>query len=461
MRAAIAWLALAALAPACSAIVSSENNAPACEVTPGAPDPCPTGSLCVGDVMAGSTLRGTCRSGCVPEVCDGLDNDCDTKVDEDPTFDADGDTYTWCGSGSRARIDCNDGNPAVHPYDAVTMMPVDVCDGIDNDCDGVVDENACPMGQFCSTAHRCYFPGDCTVPEGAGCGPMLFCDLAMMPTARCTIVPTTGCLAMPGSCPAGQRCDPAMNRCQPLAPLGALCGTDGDCASGACFEAAALSYTGSASGRVCSAPCCATADCGGGVCRVTALGGRGCVPATTDAPGACGDNRDCAQGICHASAAVTTGGSPHLRTVCAPGTPQTLDHCSTSLCVFGFCAQCNSGTCLSNGCAISCTGGAECASGICVSGLCRDPCRTSAECPTEQRCGLLSHNSDRIQGCVFRQRGLSSAGSHCGTATDCVDNYCNGAGRCSAVCCTDADCGSDVCRPVNNGGWEMRCVPRG
>ena len=66
------------------------------------------------------------------EVCDGLDNDCDGDVDEG--FDADGDGYTTCGG------DCDDDNPAVNL--AATEGPFEdpTCsDGLDNDCDGRID----------------------------------------------------------------------------------------------------------------------------------------------------------------------------------------------------------------------------------------------------------------------------------------------------------------------------------
>ena len=82
------------------------------------------------------------------EVCDGLDNDCDGSTDEGvkSTFyrDADGDGYgdasltTQACSAPTGYVsdpnDCNDNNVNINPG------ATEVCDGIDNDCDGSVDE---------------------------------------------------------------------------------------------------------------------------------------------------------------------------------------------------------------------------------------------------------------------------------------------------------------------------------
>ncbi len=75
-----------------------------------------------------------------PEICDGLDNDCNehTAIDVgSECYDDDGDGYCEvppCLNTSNTEIDCDDTNHEIHPY------AEEVCDNVDQDCDTVIDE---------------------------------------------------------------------------------------------------------------------------------------------------------------------------------------------------------------------------------------------------------------------------------------------------------------------------------
>ncbi len=92
---------------------------------------------------------GQCSNVTLPraEQCDGTDDDCDGLVDNG-MFDRDLDTFVSCALCANRPVtdggacDCNDMDPAVKPG------APEVCDGIDNNCDMVIDGNdtACYSG---------------------------------------------------------------------------------------------------------------------------------------------------------------------------------------------------------------------------------------------------------------------------------------------------------------------------
>ncbi len=108
------------------------------------------------------------------EVCDGIDNNCDGTIDESGDLfyvDADGDGFgddnlpqvSGCGltiGYSSINGDCDDTDPLVNP------AATEICDGIDNNCDGTIDESG---DLFYVDADGDGF-GDDNVPLVPGCG---------------------------------------------------------------------------------------------------------------------------------------------------------------------------------------------------------------------------------------------------------------------------------------------------
>ena len=101
------------------------------------------------------------------EKCDGIDNNCNSEVDEALGVLA-------CGKGACAHTvaACLDGKAQVcDPFEGISP---EVCDSVDNDCNGLTDEglgwSACGLGVCQHTVSSCQdgVPVDCDPFEGAG-----------------------------------------------------------------------------------------------------------------------------------------------------------------------------------------------------------------------------------------------------------------------------------------------------
>ncbi|MCB9611814.1 MAG: putative metal-binding motif-containing protein [Sandaracinus sp.] len=161
----------------CVANVCTSTTAPCDDTCDEGTDTCEGGCPDAdGDGAADATCGGTdCddadadRYPGALEVCDLVDDDCDPTTFGDVDADGDSEVPSRCCNGERCGTDCDD--------DTIARRggQIEVCDGLDNDCDDVVDELATAVPWYPDTDGDGFGDGD-GVPT-TSCAPVVGASL--------------------------------------------------------------------------------------------------------------------------------------------------------------------------------------------------------------------------------------------------------------------------------------------
>jgi hypothetical protein len=312
---------------------------------------CPNGLDCV---QVGTPM---------PEVCNGLDDDCDAIVDEMDEVSM---------NDSRFKMDSNgDGVPdcmVAPPFDTCKLGTPE-CKGGMFECVGVLpspnpngcgqtDCNGNPIND-CPPGSTCYM-GNCDTPCADGefpCPGGFICDRSVMP-ALC--VPDQ-CAKL--NCPAGQNCvlDSTTNKFVCVDPCaGRDCGTGKRCVNGSCVDDSCRTF-GCPDGQICVGD--------PGMCQMDPCFGL-----------ECDSSQYCSNGMCVSLCPTCMKGEHCVDGVCQ------ADPCSGVNCSAGkVCMVSNGvGMCVADVCAgTQCGQDQTCCGGACIN----DPCQ-KVKCPAGIACAL-------------------------------------------------------------------------
>jgi hypothetical protein len=376
-------------------------------------------------------------------ACEGLDDDCDGEIDEN--YDVDSDTYSVCSDDPLVR-DCNDNAATVHPNAPELCGTAGTGNGVDDNCNGYIDETCTP----CDTTDN---DGDGFTECQGDCNDT---QVTVKPTASevCDGFDTDCNSFTVDNCDVSDQCNWPGNPdvCKDDLECGCVLGTNGQCTGNyRCASFCEGSFTGPI-----GAGCTATQACmyrwldsnNQHACAETMatlgskLAGESCAQDNECRSGSC--DQLCTGPNCMRCTDFCDHHQPGAAGSCATGTVcEIVAATGLSPFMYASCRVDDNGTRTTGQ---SCTGGCLWGPSSCVNNVCAQPCGANLHCPGGTHCSMRGNSV---------ASGVWGAGLPTGvtgqpameTVPVCLAN--SGAGSHDrpggAACAQNGDCESQFC----------------